>query len=102
MKFTDQGRVDVTLGTEGRGSGLVEVTLTVKDSGIGIPLTDQHRMFEMFVQGTDNQQIRRGGSGAGLALCKRLVDLMNGSLELESQPGQGTRVTVKMMLPAIR
>ncbi|MNM77633.1 Virulence sensor protein BvgS precursor [compost metagenome] len=102
VKFTDQGRVDVTLGTEGRGSGLVEVTLTVKDSGIGIPLADQHRMFEMFVQGTDNQLIRRGGSGAGLALCKRLVDLMNGSLELESQPGQGTRVTVKMMLPAIR
>ncbi|MOA07920.1 Signal transduction histidine-protein kinase BarA [compost metagenome] len=102
LKFTDVGDVSVELTAGGRAKGLTEVTLSVRDSGIGIPLADQKQVFELFKQGLDSQMIRRGGSGAGLAICKRLVDLLGGSMELESSPGEGTCVTVRLMLPAVR
>ncbi|MNN18284.1 Virulence sensor protein BvgS precursor [compost metagenome] len=102
LKFTDVGNVSVELVAGGRAKGLTEVTLSVRDSGIGIPLADQKQVFELFKQGLDSQMIRRGGSGAGLAICKRLVDLLGGSMELESSPGEGTCVTVRLMLPAVR
>ncbi|MBO3274056.1 ATP-binding protein [Pseudomonas schmalbachii] len=102
LKFTDVGKVLVELKAGGRGKGLTEVVLSVRDSGIGIPLAEQKQVFELFRQGTDSQRIRRGGSGTGLAICKRLVDLLGGSMELESSPGEGTCMTVRLMLPAVR
>lgn len=102
LKFTDRGGVRVDLRCTGRGQGLAEVELIVRDTGIGIPEEEQGRMFEAFSQRLDDLRIRRGGSGIGLALCKRLVDRMNGQIELTSTPREGTCVTVKLMLPAVK
>lgn len=102
LKFTDRGGVRVELRCTGRGQGLIEVELMVRDTGIGIPEEEQGRMFEAFSQRLDDLCIRRGGSGIGLALCKRLVERMNGQIELTSAPGEGTCVTVKLMLPVVK
>ena len=102
LRFTDRGGVSVELRCIGLGQGLVKVELMVRDTGIGIPEEDQGRMFEAFSQRLDDLRIRRGGSGIGLALCKRLVERMNGQIELISNPGEGTCVSAKLILPAVK
>jgi signal transduction histidine kinase len=72
------------------------VEITVADTGIGIAVEDQQRVFETFERGGSGES--HGGVGLGLALAKSFVDLHGGRLSLESVPGQGT--TVRMFLPA--
>ncbi|WP_255991895.1 ATP-binding protein [Chitinolyticbacter albus] len=102
IKFTDAGRITVALSAHGRGQGMVEVLLQVEDSGIGIAPTDQVHLFEPFTQVLDSQRIHRGGSGLGLALCKRLVDQMGGRISLESELGLGTRMEVGLILTQLK
>jgi len=92
LKFTHQGRV--VLQVESRGGLLA---LSVVDTGCGIEpgLVDQ--VFETFVQGPGSTTRRRGGTGLGLALCKRFVEMMEGEIHVASTPGQGT--TVRVHLP---
>jgi signal transduction histidine kinase/CheY-like chemotaxis protein len=89
VKFTpDGGRVGITAGLEGG-----EVRITVWDTGIGIAPEDQARIFEEFQQvgGRDRQE--QEGTGLGLALARRFVELHGGSLSVESAVGQGSRFT---------
>jgi two-component system sensor histidine kinase EvgS len=79
---------------------LVEVCLELEDHGAGMYAQDRARAFEPFAAALDPQHLHRGGSGLGLALCKRLVEQMNGRIELSSQPGHGTRVRIELMLTA--
>ncbi len=88
MKFTASGGT-VTLG------GLRDderVELWVADTGIGIPHDEQHRVFGKFHKGAGPAE-RKPGAGLGLSLVKSFVDLHGGRVEIESTPGQGTRVT---------
>jgi signal transduction histidine kinase/DNA-binding response OmpR family regulator len=94
VKFTpDGGRVGITAGLEGG-----RARVTVSDTGIGIALEDQMRIFEEFQQvgGLDGQS--REGTGLGLALARRFVELHGGRLSVESTVGQGSRFT--FTLPA--
>ncbi|WP_268968830.1 sensor histidine kinase [Pseudomonas schmalbachii] len=100
LKFTDHGAVVLHLDMVGTAGGEVEVALEVEDSGIGIAADELEHLFEPFRQVPDKQQLLRGGTGIGLTLCERLVRLMGGRIELNSQPGVGTRVTVRLRLPA--
>lgn len=100
LKFTDQGSIEVQLHSIGKGQGLVRVELKVCDTGIGMSADAQARTFDAFNQHLDDLNIRRGGSGIGLALCKRLVEQMNGEIQLSSSPGEGTTISVHLMLPA--
>lgn len=100
LKFGEQGEVVLRLQANGRGRGLVEVRLELEDHGVGMGTQDQARAFEPFAAALDPQHLHRGGSGLGLALCKRLVEQMNGRIELSSQPGHGTRVRIELMLTA--
>lgn len=68
-----------------------EVALSVTDTGIGIPREQQQRVFEKFERG--NPQARQSGAGLGLSLVKSFIELHGGRVEMESTPGQGTRVT---------
>jgi signal transduction histidine kinase len=68
-----------------------EIALTVTDTGIGIPPDQQQRVFEKFERG--NPQARQSGAGLGLSLVKSFIELHGGRVEMESTPGQGTRVT---------
>ena len=72
----------------GRVDGEVQVSVT--DTGPGIPLVDQERIFEEFQQ-TDHGAQQQEGTGLGLALSKRLVELHGGRIWVESEPGHGSR-----------
>ncbi len=74
--------------------------LEVIDTGIGIPLASQAGLFEPFRQADASTERRYGGSGLGLAVCRRLVELMGGTIALESAPGRGTTLRVDLPLPA--
>jgi two-component system, sensor histidine kinase and response regulator len=94
IKFTDQGFVKMILVEEKRASRTV-IQLEVQDSGPGIPLEEQATLFESFVQGKH----KRAGSGLGLHLSRRIVEVHNGSITVQSIVGEGSRFTVTM--PAV-
>jgi two-component system sensor histidine kinase EvgS/two-component system response regulator EvgA len=99
LKFTEQGAIRVRLCARGKGSGLVEVRLEVSDSGVGIPEAEQAGLLDPFAYELDEQRIRRGGTGLGLALCRSLVELMDGQIGVASRPGVGTEVWLELLLP---
>jgi CheY-like chemotaxis protein/anti-sigma regulatory factor (Ser/Thr protein kinase) len=91
VKFTSAGSVTVTLETAPAG-----VRLSVADTGPGIDPADVERLFRPFEQGAAGE--RHGGTGLGLALCRRLVDLMDGTLEVDSELGAGSTFTATLPL----
>ena len=96
VKFTeDHGRVEVSLGLETRADAAY-VVLRVSDSGIGISAEQQHRLFDRFFRSVEAQQRAIQGTGLGLAVCKAIVDSHGGTIELDSQVGVGTTVTVAL------
>ena len=72
--------------------------LTVSDHGIGIPLDAQSRIFDRFFRADNARAHSRKGTGLGLALCKWIVEAHQGRIELDSVPGDRTRVTVVLPL----
>ncbi|PSB67084.1 hypothetical protein C7B61_08040, partial [filamentous cyanobacterium CCP1] len=76
------------------------LNFSVIDTGIGIPLREQGKVFEAFYQVDNSMQRRAGGTGLGLALCRQFVKLMNGSIYLKSQEKQGSTFTVQIPLHA--
>jgi signal transduction histidine kinase/PAS domain-containing protein len=87
IKFTPPGGA---IGIEAQRCG-GDLLLTVADTGIGIAAADQARMFEKFARGK-----RQAGSGLGLSLVRSLIELHGGTVEIESAPGCGTRVTCRL------
>ena len=107
VKFTDKGWVSVTLTHERAPDGCIKLQFSVADSGIGIEPEAIDRMFQEFTQMDGSISRRFGGSGLGLAICRRLVELMGGSITVESRPGSGSTFrfdvavrAAKAMLPA--
>jgi GAF domain-containing protein len=89
VKFTpDGGRVDVTAA---RANG--DIVVAVKDTGIGISPEDQDRIFEEFQQARRQTERSREGTGLGLSLAKRFVELHGGRIRVESEPGKGSTFT---------
>ncbi|MGB3497030.1 MAG: two-component regulator propeller domain-containing protein, partial [Rhodanobacter lindaniclasticus] len=91
LKFTERGHV--TLRGERIADGLL---FGVSDTGPGIPEASQARLFQRFEQADGPQ--RQAGSGLGLAICRELVDMMGGSIELESRVGHGSTFRVRLPL----
>jgi CheY-like chemotaxis protein/HPt (histidine-containing phosphotransfer) domain-containing protein len=100
VKFTDQGWVSLTLTQKPAADGRVTLLFSVADSGIGIVPEAIERMFQEFTQMDSSISRRFGGSGLGLAICRRLVELMGGTIAVESEPGAGSTfrfdVTLKL------
>ncbi len=97
IKFTDSGKVVFAVTTR-RTSEWIETEFVVKDTGIGISPAVSARLFKNFTQGDSSTARKFGGTGLGLAICKRLSDLMNGSIELESHEGQGSTFCFRVKL----
>ena len=91
LKYTDAGGVRVSLATDGADADSNALQFTVADTGVGIPLSEQQRIFEAYSQGGPGVWAPREGSGLGLAICSRLVDLMGGRIWVESEVGEGSR-----------
>ncbi|HEX8628956.1 MAG TPA: response regulator, partial [Catenuloplanes sp.] len=92
VKFTTSGEVviEVTVAQQLDDSNLCPVLFAVKDTGIGIPAERHHDLFEAFTQADTSTTRRYGGTGLGLTISRRLVDLMGGTIELHSEIGQGS------------
>ncbi|HWJ21365.1 MAG TPA: GAF domain-containing sensor histidine kinase [Gemmatimonadaceae bacterium] len=95
-KFTPKGEVRLAVAVE-RG----RVTYAVQDTGIGIPAGAVHAVFDEFRQGDGSMTRRYGGTGLGLALSRRLAQLLGGDIEVASTPGQGTTFTVELPLETV-
>ncbi len=83
------GKVDVII-----RPGSLRTDFIVKDNGIGIPASEQSRVFERFYQVDKSRSKEAGGTGLGLAIVKHIVELHDGQIELDSAPGVGTTVSV--------
>ncbi len=90
IKFTSSGSVRVTVDARVLAADAVELQLSVHDSGIGIPVAKQQGIFDAFTQADSSTTREFGGTGLGLTICARLVQLMGGRIWVESQAGQGS------------
>jgi signal transduction histidine kinase len=94
VKFTPKGEVSVAVDAaspeEGSAEGSVLVRFSVKDTGIGIQLDMLDLIFQPFSQADSSNTRKFGGTGLGLTIVKRLVELMGGCVEVESEPGHGS------------
>ncbi|MBV8833124.1 MAG: response regulator, partial [Acidobacteriaceae bacterium] len=91
IKFTSRGEVVVTVGMEERSGDRVRLKFSVRDSGIGMTPEQTARLFQPFSQADTSTTRKYGGTGLGLSISKRIVEMMNGSISVESEPGVGSR-----------
>ncbi len=99
IKFTDRGGVEVHVSLMEHVVSGVDIGITVQDSGVGIPIEAQEKIFEHFTQADGSTTRRFGGTGLGLAICRRLLTLMGGRIVVNSVPGTGTTFSIYMHLP---
>jgi signal transduction histidine kinase len=91
IKFSDEGTVRLSAEQISRSGASMEVKFAVQDDGPGISTEDQKKLFKLFVQLDGSLSRRHSGTGLGLSLSKNLVDLMNGSIGVDSEPGKGSK-----------
>ena len=98
IKFTERGGVEVELTREPATGATVVLRGTVRDTGIGIEPEVEPRLFQAFSQADSSHTRRFGGTGLGLAITKQLVELMGGTIQVDSTPGHGStfRFTVAL------
>ncbi|HMC33604.1 MAG TPA: ATP-binding protein [Myxococcales bacterium] len=91
IKFTPQGAIRVSAGYDATRD---EISLAVKDSGIGIAENDQQKIFDDFRQADDSVTRQYGGAGLGLSICRRLANMLAGRITVESKLGAGSTFTL--------
>ncbi|WP_374513659.1 ATP-binding protein, partial [Brevundimonas sp.] len=97
VKFTAAGSVTLSLETD-CSSGLCRARFSVKDTGIGFDKETGARLFQPFEQSDSSITRRFGGTGLGLSICRNLVELMGGTIEARSEPGQGSTFSFEVAL----
>lgn len=99
LKFTTRGQVALTADTAADGHGLA---ICVADTGPGMSAAQVARLFQRFTQADDARTLaQHGGSGLGLSICRDLAQAMGGYIEVDSEPGRGTRMTVTLPWQAV-
>lgn len=93
VKFTEEGRVDVAMSAVNN-----RLKISVSDTGIGINAERRKDIFQPFTQADGSITRQYGGTGLGLSICKKLVSMMNGSIDFESKPGVGTTFFIDIPL----
>jgi signal transduction histidine kinase/CheY-like chemotaxis protein len=90
LKFTEEGKVVITVARVAQNSNACTIRFSIKDTGIGIPEDKQQIIFDRFTQ-VDSATTRRfGGMGLGLSISAKIVELFGGKLKVESKPGEGS------------
>lgn len=90
IKFTEEGEIFISIEKVNEGEGFQELQFSVKDSGIGIAKEKMDILFEAFTQADATTTRRYGGTGLGLAIAKHLINLMGGTIWVESTVGKGS------------
>jgi two-component system sensor histidine kinase/response regulator len=90
VKFTDKGAVSLEIIQLGETDGEIKLQFIVRDTGIGITEEAQKNLFQSFTQADASTRRRFGGTGLGLAICRRIVELMGGSINVTSTLGKGS------------
>ncbi len=98
VKFTEHGKIEISVRVLEQTEQDVLLHMAVADTGIGLPAEQQARLFQSFQQADASTTRRYGGTGLGLAICKRLADLMGGSVGVHSAPGQGSVFWLRLRL----
>lgn len=98
VKFTLQGRVLISVECERQEDTQASMTITVSDTGVGIPEEKLDCLFRKFSQADTSVTRRYGGTGLGLAISKQLIELMSGSIDVQSVPEQGSTFRVRVPL----
>ncbi len=98
LKFTERGGIWVHGATIPLGDGRTRVALSVRDTGIGLDEEQRGRLFRPFAQADSSTTRRFGGTGLGLSIVRRLAELMEGSVAVESTPDVGSEFTVALTL----
>lgn len=99
IKFTESGRVTLACLTEQIEGGRVSLTLSVSDTGIGIPADRIEALFAPFEQASTDTERKFGGTGLGLAICRKLAQAMGGVVEVETVEGGGSTFLLRLALP---
>jgi signal transduction histidine kinase/ActR/RegA family two-component response regulator len=98
LKFTERGSVEVRVAHRPADDGRVALEIVVADTGIGIAASALPRLFDRFTQADATTARRFGGSGLGLAITRQIVTLMDGRIDVDSEPGRGSRFRVALTL----
>lgn len=97
IKFTNQGSIIISVAVLRKTDESVKIQFTVADTGIGIPPEMQSQIFEEFTQADSGISRRFGGTGLGLTIVKKLVELQGGEISLTSEPNEGT--IIRLVIP---
>jgi PAS domain S-box-containing protein len=89
VKFTERGEIDIHVGLAAAGEDDVELLVSIRDTGVGIPADRQGALFTPFTQVDGSTTRKYGGTGLGLAISKEIVGLMGGKIGLDSRAGEG-------------
>jgi len=100
IKFTEKGyiSIDIYPNTEINNNNNLPITISIKDTGIGVSKEQQKSIFEDFTQADASTTRRFGGTGLGLSICKQLSELMGGGIRIESEPGEGSKFIVDIVI----
>jgi signal transduction histidine kinase len=96
IKFTENGSVKFIISSKNKGIENQTVNFTIKDTGIGISKSNISKLFVRYEQAHDSIKNKFGGTGLGLSISKKIIELMNGSIEIKSQPNKGTTILINI------
>lgn len=99
IKFTNEGAIELSVEVDEKINGKTEVFFEVSDTGIGIAKEKLSHVFDSFTQADSSTTRKFGGTGLGLAITRQLVQLMQSEIEVDSEPGQGTRFSFAIQVP---
>jgi two-component system sensor histidine kinase BarA len=100
-KFTENGLIKIMMDLEKTSGKIVNLKVEIQDSGIGIAKNDLKNIFELYYQGTVSGKVNDLGVGLGLNLCKEIVELFDGKIDVQSEEGKGTKIIFNLLISLV-